>query len=201
MHHATELTSHRAAVRRDLLAAAEAVFEEFGFVAASPADVAAAANIGRTTFYEYFSDMEDLLAALVEERLPEVTRRMVEQIPRDASPSTQLSELAVGMVEFAATDHVLGLELHQGVPALRRQIQARIGAAHRSLSEEFARIYELGVTTGEFRAIPGDLAGLFLRDLVMAGAKALMSLPEPKSLMHEVADEVVGFLLNGLQPT
>ena len=195
------LTAHRLEVRHRLLAAAEVLLAELGLTATSPSDVAAAAGIGRTTFYEYFTDMEDLLVALVETRMPYVAASMLSAVPQDTSPRQQLAELAVRMVEFAATDHVLGLELHQGMPLLSPDAQRRVRIAHRSLSEEFARIYRAGVAAGDLRAMPPDLAGHFLNDLVMAAAKVLMQLDEPKARLHEVADELVTFLLHGLDPT
>ena len=192
------VTKRKAATRRELLDAAERLFDELGFAATSPGDVAAAAHIGRTTFYEYFTDTEDLLAALVEERLPEVTEEIVGAIDREVPIEDQLAELSVRMVEFASTDHVLGLQLHQGLPTLSPPTQRRIAAAHRSLSAEFARIYQTGVAGGVFRQMPTDLAGVFVQDLTMAAAKRLMTLDEPKTRLHEVADELVAFLLNGL---
>lgn len=195
-----ELTERRREVRDRLLQAAEAVLSELGFVGTSPADVAAEAGIGRTTFYEYFTDMEDLLAALVEARLPQVADTLLAGLPEDAGPRERLAELAIRTVEFAATDHVLGLELHQGLPLLAPATQRRIGAAHRSLSEEFVQIYRAGVAAGEFRSMRPGLAGRFLNDLVMAAAKVLMLEDEPKARLHEVADELVAFLLHGLNP-
>jgi len=198
--HQTDLTGRRLDVRNRLLRAAEALLAEFGFVGTSPADVAAEARIGRTTFYEYFTDMEDLLAALVEDRLPRVAGSLLDDLPKDAGPRQRLAELAIRMVEFAATDHVLGLELHQGLPLLSTTTQQRVRAAHRSLSEEFGRVYRAGVDTGAFRAMRPELAGVFVNDLVMAAAKTLMREDEPKAHLHEVADELVAFLLHGLDP-
>ncbi|HSF84085.1 MAG TPA: TetR/AcrR family transcriptional regulator [Acidimicrobiia bacterium] len=192
------MTERKAATRRELLDVAERLFGEHGFAATSPADISAVAHMGRTTFYEYFTDTEDLLAALVEERLPEVTNDIVGAIDRTLPLEDQLAELAVRMVEFAATDHVLGLQLHQGLPTLSPPTQRRIAAAHASLSAEFARIYQEGVASGSFREMPTDLAGLFVQDLTMAAAKNLMRLSEPKARIHEVADELVRFLLHGL---
>lgn len=193
-------SDRKARTRLEILAAAEELIADLGYAAVSPADVSAATRMGRTTFYEYFADMEDLLCALVEKRLPEVTEDMISTVPRDVSYREQLSELAVRLVEFSVTDHVLGLELHQGTPMLSRSAQERIGAAHRELAGEFARIYGSGVENGEFRSIPGDLAGIFIQDLIMAAAKSLMRLPEPKARLHEVADELIAFLFSGLSP-
>jgi AcrR family transcriptional regulator len=185
-------TEHKESTRRGLLAVAADVFADLGFGATSPADIAAAAHIGRTTFYEYFEDTEDLLAALVEERLPQVFDEIIGAIPRE------LGELVVRIVEFAATDHVLGLQLHQGLPALSGTTQRRIAAAHASLADEFARIFREGVEADELRPMPGDLAGGFVQDLTMTSAKTLMRMEDPKARLHEVADELVTFLLHGL---
>jgi AcrR family transcriptional regulator len=191
-------TEHKESTRRGLLAVAADVFADLGFGATSPADIAAAAHIGRTTFYEYFEDTEDLLAALVEERLPQVFDEIIGAIPRELGIREQLSELVVRMVEFAATDHVLGLQLHQGLPALSGTTQRRIAAAHASLADEFARIFREGVEADELRPMPGDLAGGFVQDLTMTSAKTLMRMEDPKARLHEVADELVTFLLHGL---
>lgn len=194
-------TFRKAKTRLEILGVAEQLMAQLGYAAVSPADVSAAARMGRTTFYEYFADMEDLLCALVEQRLPEVTADMTAGIPRDVSCRDQLSELAVRLVEFAVNDHALGIELHQGLPSLSRVAQERIAEAHRGLSGEFARIYRSGVEAGEFREIPANLAGLFVQDLIMAAAKSLIRLPEPKAQLHEVADELIAFLFAGLSPT
>lgn len=181
-----------------LLAAAEELFSEWGYASVSPGDVAYAAGIGRTTFYEHFTDLEDLLAALVEARMPQVTEQLVAAIPQEEAPTRQLTEFVVRMVEFAVTDPVLGVSLHQGLPALGAGTQARIAAAHHSIGAEFGRIYRAGVAAGELRAMPGDLAGRFLEDLVMAAARTLIELDHPEHRLAEVTDDLVRFLFHGL---
>lgn len=197
---AEALTARRAATRRAILDAAESLLADFGYAQVSPADVAAAIGIGRTTFYEYFTDMEDLLAALVEQRLPEVTELILTAIPRQLSCRAQLSELALRTIEFSVTDPVFGMPLHRGLPTLSAPTQARIGAAHRALSAEFGRIYTAGVDAGEFRGIPGPLAAALVGDTILAAAKTLMTMPDPKSHLHQVGDECLRFLFNGLGP-
>ena len=179
-----------------MLAAAEEQFAELGFKATTPADIAADAGIGRTTTLQ-FTDMEDLLAALVRERLPEVSAEIVADLPRESPPSDQLAELAVRMVAFASTDHVFGVELHRGLPTLSAAT-AHVGAVHATLSGEFARIYLAGVASGELREMPIQLVGVFVQDLVMATAKRLMAQPDPADRLDDMAGELVAFLLHGL---
>ena len=152
------LSRRKAAGRMELLDVAEQLFADQGYERISPADITAVAGYGRTTFYEYFTDKEDLLASLVEERLPVVYARFLEGIPPDLTAREQLAELAVRMVEFAVTDHTLGLMLHQELPTLSMATQHRIADAHSDLSRAFARLYQEAVAGDELRMIPADLA-------------------------------------------
>lgn len=195
---ATNLDEHRQMVRQTIFDGAEDLFARRGYVETTLGDIADYAAIGRTTLYDYFSDKEDLLACLVEERLPEVFEAMVRAIPRSRSYHEQLGALTVSMVEFVVADPVLGLILHREVPRLSTKAQDRIRASHQEVIIEFGRIYGEGVAAGEFRAMPFDLAGHFILDVVMSSARTLLASKEPKQRFHEIADEAVALLLGGL---
>jgi AcrR family transcriptional regulator len=197
---AATVGEHRLATRRALFAAAHDLFGRFGYVETRLSDISDHANIGRTTFYDYFTDKEDLLASMVEESLPEVFDGMINEIPRSLSSRDQLSALVVAMVEFVVSDPVFGLVLHRDVPRLSSRAQRRIAASHQSLITEFSRLYREGIDSGEFREMPFDLAGHFILDVVMSGARTLLNSKEPKQRFHQVADETVRFLLGGLGP-
>lgn len=195
---AATIEEHRRDTRAALLAAAHDLFGRIGYADTTLGDIADHAGIGRTTFYDYFADKDDLLASLVEETLPEVFQGMIDEIPTELGPRQQLAGLAVAMVEFVVTDPVLGLVLHQDVARLGAEAQRRIAATHQDLIIEFARMYREGVEAGEFRLMPFDLAGHFIIDVVMSGARTMLRSKEPKQRFHEVADVTVGFLLGGL---
>ncbi len=197
---AANLDEHRLAIRQAVFAGAEDLFARLGYPETTLGDIADHAGIGRTTLYDYFADKEDLLASLVEERLPDVFEVMVEAVPRSLSYREQLAALTVSMVEFVVADPVLGLILHREVPRLSSEAQERIRSSHQQVISEFARIYHEGVGAGEFRALPFDLAGHFILDVVMSAARTLLASDEPKQRFHEIADEAVAFLLGGLGP-
>jgi AcrR family transcriptional regulator len=194
---AASIQEHKQLTRRELLAAAQELFSRHGYEETSLGDIAAYVGIGRTTVYEYFGDKEDLLASLVEETLPEVIEEVVAGISRDAPASEQLGMLSVRMVEFVVTEPTLGVLLHQAVPKLSAGAQERVLVAHEGLSREFARIYRMGVRSGELRAIPNDLAGMLIQDLIMAAAKVLIKDTEPTRRLSEVTDATQAVLLHG----
>jgi AcrR family transcriptional regulator len=198
---APTVDEHRRETRRALLDGAFDLFGRIGYSETTLGDVADHAGVGRTTFYDYFSSKDDLLALLVEETLPAVFEGLVGEVPRSLSATEQLGALVVSMVEFVTTDPVFGLPLHRDLPRLQPEAQRRIRATHDALISEFARIFREGVAAGEFRDIPIDLASHFLLDVVMAGARAVFNASEPKQRFHEVADETVRFLVGGLSIT
>lgn len=61
---APTVAEHRAAQRRSLLSAAEAIVREDGVAAVTPRSVGERAGLARSSFYEYFPSRDDLLAAI-----------------------------------------------------------------------------------------------------------------------------------------
>jgi len=192
------IEEHREATRTALFDAALDLFARQGYVETTLGALADHAGIGRTTFYDYFTDKDDLLASLVENSLPAVFEAMIEQIPRSLTSADQLATLVVSMVEFVATDPVFGVILHRDVPRIGPEAQRRIAAAHQNLITEFARLYREGVEAEDFRRMAHDLAGRFILDSVMSGARTLIRSGEPNQRFSEVAEETARFLLGGL---
>lgn len=189
---------HRIATRQALFDAAVALFAEQGFQHTSHADIAAAAGIGRTTFYEYFASAEDLLVEVVQQTLPDLAEEMVDATPDSLGPDEQLGTLCARMIEFVGTDH-LGLILHTEVPRLSDEAQRAIALSHRDLSEAFTGIYRRGVESGLFHGMPEPLAGRLIFQVIMTAGRTVMDADEPKQEVHEIADTAVRFLLQGLK--
>lgn len=191
-------TERKQDTRLALFAAAEDLFLAGGYGATSHADIAFAAGIGRTTFYEYFPSKEALLVELVEEELPTLTSELLAGLARDMPADLQLADLARGMIEYVAADHTLGLLLHREIPRLSDAAQDRIAAAHTDLAKEFGRLYRQGVEEGRLRALPHGLAGTFIQETIMGAARTLMAEDNPRSKIDAVAGAAVTFMLEGL---
>ena len=191
------MVTTRDATRSSLLDAALELFATHGYQEISHADIAAVAGIGRTTFYEYFSNKEELLVQLVATHLPSITAELVDAVPVDLEPRDRLAELTARMVEFVGTDH-LGLLLHSEVPRLTDAAQREIAEAHTHLSSVFADVYRRGVAAGVFRLLPGRLPGRLMFEVIMTAGREVMDADDPKQEVHAIADAAVGFLLQGL---
>ncbi len=94
--------------RNALLDAAKRIFGDLGYARTSHADIAAQADIGRTTFYEHFASKEDLLVQLVQRDLPALIEDIIASVDAGLAPDERLGELTVRFVEFVGTDLVAG---------------------------------------------------------------------------------------------
>lgn len=190
------IDEHKALTRHALLEAAYRIIDEAGTAEVPLGEIALVAGVGRTTFYDYFADRDDVIATMVEDRLPDVIAGLLGSIPDDASTADRLATLASRTVEFVTTDPVFGVILHRELGRLGPDAQRRIGSAHRDLSAEMTRLYAAGMDEGVFREMPLPLAGRLIQDTIMSAARALIEAKEPNT--DEVLASLRDFLLGGL---
>ena len=194
---AATIDQHKAMTRTALLHAARNLIDEAGTAEISLGEVALAAGVGRTTFYDYFADRDDVIAALVEEELPRVLGEMIGEVPSDLPIPERLAALATKTVEFVSNDRVFGVILHREVGKMSKEAQERIAASHQDLSHEMAGLYMEGVARGMFDAMPPQLAGRLIQDTIMSAARVLIDADgsiEPAA----VTGHLERFLLSGL---
>lgn len=194
---AQSIQAHKELTRREILDAVHHLLGEVGSADISLAEVAHSVGIGRTTLYEYFKDKDDLIASLVEDRLPEVLEDLVGEVTAD-DPRERLAALAVITVRFVVSDPVLGLILHREAPLLSTAAQDRIRMAHSDLAAEMVAAYRRGVAAGVFRAIAPDIVGRFLQDTIMSAARVTIATADPVGRFPEVEAELTRFLIGGL---
>lgn len=192
---AASIDEHKELTRRSLLDAAFRMIDEAGTAEVPLGEIALAAGVGRTTFYDYFDDRDDVIAALVEDKLPNVIADLLASVPASLDTARRLAQLASATVEFVSTDRVLGVILHREAGRMSLEAQERIRHSHSDLATELASIYMRGVDEGVFRALPPFLAGRLIQDTIMSAARALI---DDDSRRQEVTEGLEEFLLGGL---
>lgn len=192
---ASTIDEHKVLTRRSLLDAAWRVIDEAGTAEVPLGEIALSAGVGRTTFYDYFDDRDDVIASLVEDKLPDVIAELIDSVPDDLETADRLARLASATVEFVATDRVFGVILHREVGRMGPDAQRRIQESHAQLATELSSIYMTGVSEGVFRRIPPYLAGRLIQDTIMSAARTLI---DDESRRAEVTEGVEAFLLGGL---
>lgn len=188
-------TARKFRTRARLVEVARDLFGRLGYSAVTHADLAAAAGIARTTFYEYFESKEDLLVHLVEISIPELNSQLFAGL-EDAAAYDQMGELVTRMIEFVAVDP-LGLILHTEVARLPDEVQRRVAKAHSPLSRRFVKIYEEGVAAGVFVPMDSTLASRLIYESIMTAGRVLKATRDPKQHVHRIAEAASGFVMRG----
>lgn len=191
---AASIDEHKEQTRRALLDAAWRVIADAGTAEVPLGEIALCAGIGRTTFYDYFDDRDDVIASLVEQELPGVIAELIESVP-DGAVAERLAALTTATVEFVATDPVFGIILHREVGRMSLEAQERIRRSHADLAHELAGLYKTGAEQGIFRPLPPYLAGRLIQDTIMSAARTLIDDPDRR---NAVTSGVREFLLGGL---
>ncbi len=96
---AATVVEHRAQQRRALLAAARELLAQTG-VGPSLAAVGEQAGLARSSVYSYFSSREDLMAALVDQVLPEWSDRVLAAMDAAVTPADRVWAYVVSNVEL-----------------------------------------------------------------------------------------------------
>lgn len=195
---ASTIEEHKRQTRAQILDAAADLFRSYGYAETHLGDISGYVGIGRTTLYEYFSDKEDVLVNLVEDRIPGVVDRLLAGVPDEVSIRECLGELIVRGLEFVSSDDDLGSILMRELPRLSEPAQRRIRRAHKPLEDEVIRLCAMGIESGEFRPFDPVDAGQLVFTVMMAASERLRRDHDAKGKLHEAADTLVRFVFEGL---
>ncbi len=143
----------RAQVRRDLVAAAVRLFRTRGYEDTTVDDIAAAAGVGRRTFFRYFPSKEDAISPDHEIGLARIAEVFAAAHP--AEPAAALVLRAGETVfDLYADDPELSVarfRLTHEVPALRDRESARVDHYRRLFTRQLRERFA-GEPDGELRA-------------------------------------------------
>jgi AcrR family transcriptional regulator len=185
----------RAEVRRELVAAAIRLFRDRGYEETTVDDIAAAAGVGRRTFFRYFPSKEDAISPDHEVGLARVAEVFATAHP--AEPTAALVVRAGETVfDLYADDPELSVErfrLTHEVPALRDRESARVDHYRRlftrRLRERFA-----GEPDGDLRAAVTGAAVVAAHNLALRAWLAGGGRPDDLATYRERFRKVVDML-------
>ena len=187
----------RAEVRRELVAAAVRLFRTRGYEETTVDDIAAAAGVGRRTFFRYFPSKEDAISPDHEVGLARIADVFATAHPAEPTASLVL-RAGETVFELYADDPGLSVErfrLTHDVPALRDRESARVDHYRRlftrRLRERFA-----GEADGDLRAAVIGAAVVAAHNLALrawlAGGGRPDELAACRTRFRKVADMLPG---------
>lgn len=176
----------RAEVRRDLVAAAVALFHDRGYEDTTVDDIAAAAGVGRRTFFRYFRSKEDAISPDHETALARIAEVFATAHPDE--PVTSVVLRAGETVFDLYTDDpplsVARFRLTHEVPALRDRESASVDH-YRRLFTRNLRVRFAGEPDGDLRAAVTGAAVVAAHNLAL---RAWLHDGAPPARLHEYRD-------------
>lgn len=186
----------RARNRQALVDAALELFERDGYEQTTIADIAASAEVGARTFFNYFASKEDLLFPESDARVQAALDAIAERDAAEAPTDVLLRALrSVGAVsgEMASPQAALRLKLVRTVPAVRgRALQIQLDA-QRQIARHLAAAYPDTLDEVTAAAVTGAFIGAITAALqvLLEGAES----PDDPAEFHRVLVEATDVAL------
>lgn len=192
---APTIDEHKVLTRNALLEAGVEAFVQYGLAGTSIGTMADMAGIARTTVYEYFPNKESVLAALIEDRLPPIVDRLVNDLP-EASPADLLAEILGRAFRFVADYPVETTLLFRVSRELPKPERDAAWSVFERVRAEIVRICREGIASGEFPDIDSRSLGTIVGDHLVGGIDELSVRGERAA--DAVVEARIAFLRHGL---
>ena len=145
----------RRLVQQRIIEAADELFAANGFDNVTVTDIAARADVGRTTFFRYFGDKAEVVFAREEEMLDRITRfaagEPVGPARTAAEAVEQLRAVVVALCDYAS-ENVDGYALHYELVEKHSELRAHDALKAQLIADRFTQLL-VGRGTGEPTAV------------------------------------------------
>ncbi|MFI5717507.1 TetR/AcrR family transcriptional regulator [Nocardia sp. NPDC051750] len=137
--------------RRQILTAAEAVFERYGVAKTTMDDIAKEANVSRPTVYRYFGDRDSLITALIEVRARAMFTRARTFLRKRETFAEQVVDGLIYLVNIGRKDPVVRLIVSPEHMDMATALVGSSGLAARLTEEMWAPVLQEARARGEVR--------------------------------------------------
>lgn len=184
-------TRERNQRRLEIAHAAEDLIFEKSFVAASVSQIAKAAGIGKSTFYEFFTNKDELILLLLEEPLSEVTRRAREIAGSEGSVPSKIKEILNMHLGILMKDRSLIFRLSYEFIRLPEEVRL----SHQEKQMEYRMVLvgllEEGIAAGMLRPVNPVIALETLLAVLQSVMTASHSVESPQEFLEQSLDLVM----------
>jgi TetR/AcrR family transcriptional regulator len=185
--------------RREVMAAATAVFSERGYRAASMNDIARKLGMGKASLYHYVSSKEEVLIELYEDVLREsvLSARRIAESQRSALDA--LTEVLTDRVAYTCRNRELLQVFFEEEAELPARQQARLISVRHEYEQTLLDLCARGEAAGEF-TLP-TTPQIFV-NTILGAANWVYKWYRPQGSLtpEELGAEIAGVLLASLRP-
>jgi AcrR family transcriptional regulator len=175
---AADIPTHKAYTREAILDAAEESVDRFGYDGTSLSVLSDLSELPRSSIYEYFANRDDVLIALIVERVAPLVDGWFSQLPAEP-PMARVEAMFTSAFEMAAAHPTYARLMLEARRRLPLEAQERHFPQFVDVMNDLIATCVSAMADGSFAA--GDAAGLasVLSSLLVTGVEDLVAAPEP----------------------
>jgi AcrR family transcriptional regulator len=181
--------------RREIFAASLHLFLEKGFTETSMREIAAAAGIGKSTLYDYYTSKDEILVSYFEGEIKKITEGAQKIVQQDLNNSEKLMRIMQMHLEYLVENKQNFMKLSFEAQRLSADSQDQIQVKRHTYQDMVRAIVEEGIRTGEFRPVNPLFAA---RNLFSLLSLAVFT-SRPTGTPEEMLDEAMGIFFHGVK--
>lgn len=161
-----ELERHRS----EIMAAAEKLFAQKGYVSASMDEVARLSDFSVGTLYNFFKNKEDLYSAVMRQKTDLMQVRIVQCLERRGTPMERIRSYFHERFDlYWKYPNFFRLFLHQTMSSVsdpRTGFLQELAERYEILMRALDAIFESGIRKGEFRDVPPSILTISMEAII-----------------------------------
>jgi AcrR family transcriptional regulator len=190
-------TEERNQRRLEIAHAAEDLIFEKSFIATSVSQIAKAAGIGKSTFYDFFTNKDELILLLLEEPLSEITRRATDIAEREGSVAERIKQILTMHLEILLQDRALIFKLSYEFIRLPEDVRAVHQQKQKAYRMVLVNLIKEGIAAGSLRPVNPVVAMETLLSVLQSVMTASHVFASPQEFLDQSLDLVMkGLLMN-----
>jgi AcrR family transcriptional regulator len=181
--------------RRLILSACLPLFLQKSFHEVSLQDIAAAAGMGKSSLYDYFSTKDEILVFIVEEEVNELTHLAGEILARPLDATAKLRAILMMNLDYILRKKNLNLSLTMEITRIDPLSQQRIQQLRYTYQDMLRDLIAAGIAEGTFRPVDPLLA----MRIIFNSLTAIAYTSRPSASPVEMLQSALDLMLYGLK--
>ena len=181
--------------RHEIFDASVHLFLKKGFRETSMREIAEAAEMGKSSLYDYFKTKDDILLWGVEDQLFDLTTAAQEIVDQPVSALERLQQIMKNHLEYLVANKEFYLKLSFEVQRLAIESQQRIQEKRHLYQDLIRRLVDEGIRENAFRSVDSLLVS---RTLITVLTPAVYT-SRPTGTPQEMLDEAFDIIMKGIQ--
>jgi len=181
--------------RHEIFAASVNLFIEKGFRETSMREIAAAADMGKSSLYDYFKTKDEILLWGVEDELYDLSTLTQETVRQPIPAVDRLRLVMQAHLDYLLARKDFYLKLSFEVQRLAIESQKRVQAKRHAYQDLIRQLIEEGIQEGAFRPVNS----LMVTRLLITALTPTVFTSRPTGTPQEMLKEAFDVIMKGIQ--